>query len=127
MHIKSLVIFLLAALVLCVFSALRLTNASFDENPFDILAVVNGSILSQKKAAENLDFSKKVYFNVSGKNALIAAENLAEELEKSGAKVNRPKISPENFENAIDNITNSFAYIFNANRESFLNGLKKDE
>ncbi|MDY6068704.1 MAG: MMPL family transporter [Opitutales bacterium] len=127
MRIKNLVIFLIAAVALCVFAALRLTNAAFDENPFDILAVVNDSILSQKKAAENLDFSRKVYFNISGKNALIAAENLAKELEKSGAKVNRPKISPENFENAIDNITNSFAYIFNANRESFLNGLKKDE
>lgn len=127
MRIKNLVIFLIAAVALCVFAALRLTNAAFDENPFDILAVVNDSILSQKKAAENLNFSRKVYFNVSGKNALMAAENLAKELEKSGAKVNRPKISPENFENTIDNITYSFAYIFNANRENFLNGLKKEE
>lgn len=127
MRIKNLVIFMIAALALCAFAALRLTNAAFDENPFDILAVVNDSILSQKKAAENLDFSRKVYFNISGKNALMAAENLAKELEKSGTKVNRPKISPENFENAIDNITNSFAYLFNANCESFLNGLKKGE
>ncbi len=127
MRKKNLLIFALTAAFIAVFAALRLHNAVFDENPFDILAVVNDSILSQKKAAENLDFSKKVYFNISGKNALTAAEDLSERLEKSGAKVNRPKTSPENFESAIDNITNSFAYIFYANYESFLNSLKKEE